>query len=833
MFCIVVWWWLEPTRGSPTTLGSVSGYAYSPFGRLDSPIAGRFPSADQIAADMAILAPSGRAIRTYSSSDVAIPVAANAHGIEVFLGVWLSRDRQRNERELMSALQAAREQRNVKALVIGNETLLRNDQSLQELRRMLRRAKDASDVPITTAEFWDIWIRHPELANDVDFITVHLLPYWQGIPVTEALAHARDSYRKVQAAFPGRRVVVGEVGWPSFGSANGPAVPSIENQARFLRQWVAYAERANIEYFIIEAFDQPWKTNQEGAVGGAWGVYDASREPKFQLLGDAWGTWGWWQSPALSFALALPLLWFLGARRTPISFAGRIVFALAIQATVLSWIAIGCFAQDAHFQSLDVIAFAALVPAHFLLSVIVLSGLLEWIEVRFRTRWPAPPIKHNQLIDFFVSIHVPCHDESPDQVIATLDSLSRLEFEGFEVIVIDNNTSLPERWQPIQAHCNVLGERFKFVHVEGLQGYKAGALNLALKHTDSQANLIAIVDSDYVVDPSWLKTVVAYLGSPQVAVVQCPQAHRTDGSVRFCDWMRTEYDGFFRIGMHLRHDRDAIVLQGTMTVIRREALVAVGAWSESCIVEDAELGLRLSKAGYALCYLDEVLGSGLTPIDFSAYRAQRQRWAYGAVQVLKRHWRELLGPGALTIQQRYHYLTGWMPWLADGLHLAFALMALAWTLGALFLPGSISLPLSVLLLPTFVLLFVRSVLAIDAHRVRVRATPALTAGAAIAAMSLTHGTGKAVWRSILEREMGFLRTQRSPRANERSLASVREELGLLIALLLGALAITLNEVGAVQARNWWVALLVAMSLPYAAAGMVAVLDGRQKRRSRV
>ena len=97
-----------------------------------------------------------------------------------------------------------------------------------------------------------------------------------------------------------------------------------------------------------------------------------------------------------------------------------------------------------------------------------------------------------------------------------------------------------------------------------------------------------------------------------------------------------EFDGFFRIGMHHRNERNAIIQHGTMTLVRRTALERVGGWAEWCICEDAELGLRLMQAGHDVRYVDSVLGRGLTPSDFAAFKAQRFRWAFGAMQILKR-----------------------------------------------------------------------------------------------------------------------------------------------------------------------------------------------------
>ena len=105
-----------------------------------------------------------------------------------------------------------------------------------------------------------------------------------------------------------------------------------------------------------------------------------------------------------------------------------------------------------------------------------------------------------------------------------------------------------------------------------------------------------------------------------------------------------EYRGFFHIGMVERNERNAIIQHGTMTLVRRDALEEVGGWAEWCITEDAELGLRLFEAGYEAAYIPRSYGRGLMPDTFIAYKSQRYRWAYGAMQILKHHAGALLRP---------------------------------------------------------------------------------------------------------------------------------------------------------------------------------------------
>ncbi len=236
--------------------------------------------------------------------------------------------------------------------------------------------------------------------------------------------------------------------------------------------------------------------------------------------------------------------------------------------------------------------------------------------------------------------------------------------------------------------------------------------------------------------PTGSKALTGYFADPKVAVVQCPQAHRDWEHNAFRRMTNWEYDGFFRIGMHHRNERNAIIQHGTMTMVRRGALEATGGWSEWTICEDAELGLRLMHAGYDTIYVDEIMGRGLTPADFTAYKSQRYRWAFGAMQILKARWHWMTGRGPLTAGQRFHFLTGWFSWFADALHLAFTLLALLWTAGMIGLPEYFNLPLDLFIYPILGFFVFKAVFGLWLYRVRVPCSWKDTIAASIAAMGL-------------------------------------------------------------------------------------------------
>ncbi|MEO5866003.1 MAG: glycosyltransferase family 2 protein [Sphingomonas sp.] len=230
----------------------------------------------------------------------------------------------------------------------------------------------------------------------------------------------------------------------------------------------------------------------------------------------------------------------------------------------------------------------------------------------------------------FVSVHVAIHDEPADLVIATLEALARSDYPAFEVIVVDNNTPDPATWIPVSKRVGSLGERFRFYHFDGVEGAKAGALNLALELSDPGTAYVAIVDADYQVASDFIVTAVAACG-PTVQFVQFPQAYRCATGA---DDVVSELSAYFAIFPRAANRTQASLLTGTLSMISIEALRQVGGWPTRSITEDAELGLLLWSAGARGRYIDREAGHGLLPMDLAGLRLQRIRWVTGNIQTL-------------------------------------------------------------------------------------------------------------------------------------------------------------------------------------------------------
>lgn len=243
----------------------------------------------------------------------------------------------------------------------------------------------------------------------------------------------------------------------------------------------------------------------------------------------------------------------------------------------------------------------------------------------------------------FVSIHVPCYAEPPDLVIETLNAISRLDYPLYEVVILDNNTQDPELWRPVEEYCKRLGERFRFFHIENLKGAKAGALNAALQRTSPKAELIAVLDADFVVQEDFLKKTVGFFAHPKTGFVQTCHDYRLWEKNRYLSACYYEYEVHFKLELPGLSEWDTGYTVGTMCLIRRKALEEAGGWAEWCLTEDSEIAVRIHALGYTGYNVLDTFGRGIIPETFDSYKKQRFRWTAGPVQQFQKHWRLYLG----------------------------------------------------------------------------------------------------------------------------------------------------------------------------------------------
>ncbi|AZE65607.1 Exo-beta-1,3-glucanase, GH17 family [Pseudomonas synxantha] len=820
---------------TPNWPEQISGFSYSPFQQGQYPQKNQFPTDEQMRQDLAIMSKLTDNIRTYSVDGTLgdIPKLAEEFGLRVTLGIWISPDLERNEREIQRAIEIANTSRSVVRVVVGNEALFREEITPEDLIVLLDRVRAAVKVPVTTSEQWHIWEKNPQLAKHVDLIAAHILPFWEYIPMDKAGQYVIDRAKDLKKAFPKKPLLLSEVGWPSNGRMRGGNESSPADQAIYLRTLVNKLNRQGYNYFVIEAFDQPWKVSDEGSAGAYWGVFNAARQQKFNFEGPVVAIPQWRVLAIGSVVLALLSLTLLMIDGSALRQRGRtfLTFIAFLCGSVLVWIGYDYSQQYSTWFSVTVgilLALGALGVFIVLLTEAHELAEAVWTHKRRREFLPVIGDSHYRPK---VSIHVPCYNEPPEMVKQTLDALAALDYPDYEVLIIDNNTKDPAVWEPVRDYCQTLGPRFKFFHVAPLAGFKGGALNYLIPHTAKDAEVIAVIDSDYCVSPNWLKHMVPHFADPKIAVVQSPQDYRDQNESTFKKLCYAEYKGFFHIGMVTRNDRDAIIQHGTMTMTRRSVLEELG-WADWCICEDAELGLRVFEKGLSAAYYHDSYGKGLMPDTFIDFKKQRFRWAYGAIQIIKRHTASLLRgkDTELTRGQRYHFLAGWLPWVADGMNIFFTVGALLWSAAMIIVPTRVDPPLLIFAIPPLALFVFKVGKIIFLYRRAVGVNLKDAFCAALAGLALSHTIAKAVLYGFFTTSIPFFRTPKNADNHGFwvAISEAREEMFIMLLLWGAALGIYLVQGLPSNDIRFWVVMLLVQSLPYVAALIMAFLSSLPK-----
>jgi glucan 1,3-beta-glucosidase len=396
---IVFWWWFGmavPVTVNPLAPGEkIECLSYAPYRDGQTPIElSTRIEPWQIEDDLKRLAPLTDCIRVYSvhqGLDQVIPIASR-YGLKVLQGIWLGRDPVFNRAQIATAVDVVnRYPETVRAVVVGNEVLLRGEMSAAALAETIRQVKKQVSVPVTYADVWEFWLRNRDLLNAVDFVTIHILPYWEDdpIPADRAADHVASIRRKVAESFPGKDILVGEVGWPSEGRMREGALPSPSNQARVLREVISRAKAENFRINLIESFDQPWKRRFEGTVGGYWGLLDGiTREPKF-----AWDRpvsdhphWIAFAAAGLGIAFLVFATAFIAARRTgQLKFVMRTWIPIAAVATTAGAL-LGLTLEQGLTESF---ALGGVVRAVALTALAILAPIAGGAALAARVRLPA------------------------------------------------------------------------------------------------------------------------------------------------------------------------------------------------------------------------------------------------------------------------------------------------------------------------------------------------------------------------------------------------------------------------------------------------------------
>jgi cellulose synthase/poly-beta-1,6-N-acetylglucosamine synthase-like glycosyltransferase len=456
------------------------------------------------------------------------------------------------------------------------------------------------------------------------------------------------------------------------------------------------------------------------------------------------------------------------------------VFYASYAAAGFTFVAFVAFIAAGSTHSIaEVVVFSFLLFLDLAFFVVWSSSMNYLSDVLCRTRHSRPAPRADTAYHPMVSLHIPAYNEPPELLIKTIKAVEQIDYPNFEVIVVDNNTSDPAVYGPVEEYCRN-SERVRFVHVAPWPGYKAGACNLALRrYTDPRAEIIGLIDADDIVQPHYLRETVPYFSDPHLGFLQTFEGNRDyEGSAYYTACVDS-YQAFYMAVMSSRNERDSVPFVGTMGLFRRSALVGIGGWNEWCISEDTEASLRMAKAGWSGQYLPRCFGRGVVPPTYAGLNTQRHRWCFGAMQIFRLHWRSLMpwdrsADNHLSSGQRRDYLMACLQWTRDLLMLAFALLLLAITglrlTGSHFalvpLAGDKSLlPMSLILVATIGMTWALRYWTTMSHR---RALLCL-----VLSLSASWVTALACIEGMARRDGVFLRTSKTGSSHHRLRTALR------------------------------------------------------------
>jgi len=387
-----VWWWMA----TPVTLArapidpaeKLQCVSYAPFRGAQTPLdPTTYVPAAQIEEDLTQLAKISNCVRTYSIENGLdqVPALAGKVGLKVMQGIWLGSDRAKNFAQISTAIRLTKENPGViTSLVVGNEVLLRGEMTTTDLAAIIRSVKAQVAVPVTYADVWEYWLRYREIYDVVDFITIHILPYWEDFPIRAkyAAAHVNQIRQRIAVTFPNKEILIGETGWPSEGRMREGALPSRTNQARVVSEILALAKVENFRVNLIEAYDQPWKRRLEGTVGGYWGLFDSVQRKLKYPPGENVSNfpfWRWQMGGGMAFAAIVFVSAWMTTRRRPWTPRLSSWIAVGLIATT-SGILLGLAADKMYYESYGIggwVQWGLLLAAGLVASVLGANAIVS------------------------------------------------------------------------------------------------------------------------------------------------------------------------------------------------------------------------------------------------------------------------------------------------------------------------------------------------------------------------------------------------------------------------------------------------------------------------
>lgn len=364
---------LPQTIGLDVPEGKLNSLSFAPYREGQSPLNKTFPSEQELESDLQLMAQKTKNIRTYASAEGVmplIPALVRKYGLTLLQGAWLDADKQLNKIEIDELIRSANTHPDViKRVMVGNEVLLRGSLEPEELIEYIREVKRSVKQPVSYADVWSMYMKHPQLIKEVDFVTIHILPYWEDEPISvdEAPAHIERIYQQVQkeayAIAPNIPILIGESGWPSEGRQRGYAQPGVVNEAKFIRGFIKVAHDNGFDYNIVEAFNQSWKSALEGVVGASWGMYSVDRKEVFPLTGDVYEHSNWLKNTLIAIGLFLVVTGFCWKKLHALPFLhqlGGLIFIQVVSILLVKQLAFHWYTSYSDWQRLGTLIQVAL-----------------------------------------------------------------------------------------------------------------------------------------------------------------------------------------------------------------------------------------------------------------------------------------------------------------------------------------------------------------------------------------------------------------------------------------------------------------------------------------
>lgn len=260
----------------------VHGLCFSPY--VEGQGAGDILSEMQIRRRMDIIMPYTKWIRSFSCTEgnELIPRIAHDKGLKTMAGAWISKDKERNDKEIKSLIKLA-EEGLVDIAVVGNEVLLRNDVSEQELIRYIKYVRKAipRHIPVAYVDAYYQFLEKPALVDACDEILINCYPFWEGADNDNSLHYLQYMHELTKKVAKGKKIRITETGWPSAGQQVVEAKPTPENAMKYFVNVQQWAKETDTELFYFSSFDESWKIDQEGVVGTQWGLWDKNEKIKY------------------------------------------------------------------------------------------------------------------------------------------------------------------------------------------------------------------------------------------------------------------------------------------------------------------------------------------------------------------------------------------------------------------------------------------------------------------------------------------------------------------------------------------------------------------------